>query len=68
VRAEKTKERERERKKASRRGIDDCRLLLVQSSERMGREKKGGQTDAKLTISNISYQREKELIDERVCL
>ena len=29
-------------------------------------EKKGAETDAKLTISNISYQKEKELTDDRV--
>jgi len=31
-------------------------------------KKKGGETDAKLTISNISYQKEKELIDDRLCV
>jgi hypothetical protein len=30
------------------------------------KKKKGGETDAKLTISNISYQKEKELTDDRV--
>jgi hypothetical protein len=42
-------------------------MMLVQLSERKDRaKKKGGETDAKLTISNISYQKEKELIDDSV--
>ncbi len=44
-------------------------MMLVQLRERKDRaKKKGGETDAKLTISNISYQKEKELIDDRLCV
>jgi hypothetical protein len=40
-------------------------MMMVELRERKDRrKKKGGKTDAKLTISNISYQKAKELIDD----
>jgi hypothetical protein len=42
-------------------------MMMVELRERKDRrKKKGGKTDAKLTISNISYQKAKELIDDWV--
>jgi len=49
-----------------RRLYDDA--STVKRKKGQSKKKKVGETDAKLTISNISYQKEKELIDDRLCM